>query len=213
MSPAVFDTNTGDLDLGKPSTSGQAPLPYLFRSTGSVMKFQGYLALYREAREEGDGNGRPLADEQGLPLVEVGESVPVKKITPSQHFTEPPPRYSEASLVKELERLGIGRPSTYASIVSTLVDRRYASLEQRRFFPTQLGEQVERVMVKSFPDVFNVRFTSETDTDLDKVEDGDVNWRKMLKDFYGPFAESVNGADIESLMCEADDLWRLRSSG
>ncbi|HEX2602632.1 MAG TPA: type I DNA topoisomerase, partial [Gemmatimonadaceae bacterium] len=168
MTPAVFDTTTIDFEFDR----------FLFRATGSVMKFDGYQKLYKESREAEEG--KPLEAEQGLPPVEKGEEIPVKSITPSQHFTEPPPRYSEASLVKELERLGIGRPSTYASIVSTLVDRRYAMLEQRRFFPTQLGEQVEKVMVKSFPDVFNVRFTSHMEGDLDKIEDGDVNWRKML---------------------------------
>jgi DNA topoisomerase I len=194
MSPAVFDTTTVDFDLGR----------FLFRATGSVVKFDGYQRLYKESREAEEG--KPLEEEQGLPVVEKGENIPVKAITPSQHFTEPPPRYSEASLVKELERLGIGRPSTYASIVSTLVDRRYAQLEQRRFFPTFLGEQVERVMVKSFPDVFNVQFTSHMETDLDKIEEGDVNWRTMLGDFYGPFAASVKGADIEALIGEAHDL-------
>ena len=197
MTPAVFDTTTIDFEFDR----------FLFRATGSVMKFDGYQKLYKESREAEEG--KPLEAEQGLPPVEKGEEIPVKSITPSQHFTEPPPRYSEASLVKELERLGIGRPSTYASIVSTLVDRRYAMLEQRRFFPTQLGEQVEKVMVKSFPDVFNVRFTSHMEGDLDKIEDGDVNWRKMLKDFYGPFAESVKGADIEALIGEAHDLSAL----
>lgn len=197
MTPAIFDTTTIDFDFDR----------FLFRATGSVMKFDGYQRLYKESREAEEG--KPLEEEQGLPPVQKGEEIPVKAITPSQHFTEPPPRYSEASLVKELERLGIGRPSTYASIVSTLVDRRYAMLEQRRFFPTQLGEQVEKVMVKSFPDVFNVRFTSHMESDLDKIEEGDVNWRKMLKDFYGPFAESVKGADIEALIGEAHDLSSL----
>jgi DNA topoisomerase I len=211
MSPAVFDTTTVDFDLSAQAKSAQAPLPYLFRSTGSVMKFQGYLALYREAREEGDGHGRALEDEQALPAVAVGESIPVKRITPSQHFTEPPPRFSEASLVKELERLGIGRPSTYASIISTLVDRRYAQLEQRRFFPTELGDQVERVMVKSFPDIFNVKFTSHMETDLDRIEDGEVNWRGMLKDFYGPFATSLKDANLEELIAEAHDLSALET--
>ena len=194
MAPAIFDTTTIDFEFDR----------FLFRATGSVVKFDGYQKLYKESREAEEG--KPLEAEQGLPVVQRGEEIPVKAITPSQHFTEPPPRYSEASLVKELERLGIGRPSTYASIVSTLVDRRYANLEQRRFYPTALGEQVEKVMVKSFPDVFNVRFTSHMETDLDKVEDGDVNWRKMLKDFYGPFEKSVKGADIEALIGEAHDL-------
>jgi DNA topoisomerase-1 len=211
MSPAVFDTTTVDFDLGTVSKSGQTPLPYLFRSTGSVIKFQGYLALYREAREEGDGHGRPLEDEQALPLVEVGESIPVKRITPLQHFTEPPPRFSEASLVKELVRLGIGRPSTYASIISTLVDRRYAQLEQRRFFPTELGDQVERVMVKSFPDIFNVRFTSTMESDLDRIEEGEVDWRGMLGEFYGPFAISLKDTDYPALIAEAHDLSALET--
>ena len=199
MAPARFDTTTVDFDLARVS------LPYFFRSTGSVMKFEGYQKVYRETREQGE-RGKALEEEQPLPSMEVGEDVPVKQVTPSQHFTEPPPRYSEASLVKELERLGIGRPSTYASIISTLVDRRYAQLENRRFFPTELGDQVERVMVKSFPDVFNVQFTSNMESDLDKVEDGDVNWRQMLEDFYGPFALSLKNADIEDLIAEAHDL-------
>jgi DNA topoisomerase-1 len=207
MAPARFDTTTVDFDLSK-QKSGEL-LPYLFRSTGSVMKFDGYQKVYRETREAGDGHGKALEEEQPLPVMEVGESVPVKKITPSQHFTEPPPRYSEASLVKELERLGIGRPSTYASIISTLVDRRYAMLEQRRFFPTELGDQVERVMVKSFPDIFNVKFTSSMESDLDRIEEGEVNWRKMLKEFYGPFSDSLREADFEALIAEAHDLSAL----
>ena len=175
------------------------------------MKFEGYQKVYRETREQGDGRGKALEEEQPLPTMKVGDDIPVKKVTPSQHFTEPPPRYSEASLVKELERLGIGRPSTYASIISTLVDRRYAQLEQRRFFPTELGDQVERVMVKSFPDIFNVQFTSHMETDLDRVEEGDVNWRMMLKEFYGPFAISLKEADIEELIAEAHDLSALET--
>lgn len=194
MAPAVFDTTTVDFDLGK----------YMFRSTGSVIKFQGFLALYKEAREEGDS--KALEDEQALPVLEQGEQVPVKKIVPSQHFTEPPPRYSEASLVKELERLGIGRPSTYASIISTLVERRYAELQQRRFFPTPLGEQVERVMVKSLPDVFNVEFTSNMEADLDKIGEGKTDWRQMLASFYGPFANRLKTADVEALIAEAHDV-------
>jgi len=158
MAPAVFDTTTVDFDILAAEQPQIGRRSYLFRSTGSIIKFQGFLALYRETREEGDS--KALEDEQALPVVEVGQQVPVHGITPSQHFTEPPPRFSEASLVKELERLGIGRPSTYASIISVLADRRYVTLEQRRFFPTELGDQVERVMVKQFPDIFNVGFST-----------------------------------------------------
>jgi DNA topoisomerase-1 len=194
MAPAVFDTTTIDFDLGR----------LLYRSTGSVVKFQGFLAVYRETREEGEA--RALEDEQALPVLETGESVPVTAVTPSQHFTEPPPRFSEASLVKELERLGIGRPSTYATIISTLAERHYAKIEQRRFFPTPLGETVEKVMVRQFPDIFNVSFTSEMEEELDKVEDGELTWQKVLKDFYGPFEHSLEHISIDALLAEAHDL-------
>ncbi|HEX7121992.1 MAG TPA: type I DNA topoisomerase [Gemmatimonadaceae bacterium] len=206
MAPAVFDTTTFDFLLegnGTPAPTGR----YLFRATGSVIKFPGFLALYREAREAGEG--KALEDEQALPPAERGERVPMLEIAPSQHFTEPPPRYSEASLVKELERLGIGRPSTYAQIISTLQDRRYVTLEQRRFFPTELGESVERVMVKQFPDVFNVSFTSEMEGELDKIEEGALGWRRVLKDFYEPFESSLNEVRVEDLIAEAHDLSSL----
>jgi DNA topoisomerase-1 len=204
MAPAVFDTTTVDYDLAHAGVGVKTTRAYLFRSTGSVIKFQGFLALYREAHEEGEH--RALEDEQALPVLEKGERVPVREITPSQHFTEPPPRFSEASLVKELERLGIGRPSTYAQIISTLVDRHYTQLEQRRFFPTALGESVERVMVKQFPDIFNVGFTSGMEAELDKVEEGALAWRRVLSDFYKPFEKSLNSVKVESLIAEAHDL-------
>jgi DNA topoisomerase I len=204
MAPAVFDTTTVDFDLGEAGKAAGVDRAYLFRATGSVVKFQGFLALYREAREEGEG--KALEDEQALPVLNAGDRVPVREVTPSQHFTEPPPRFSEASLVKELEKLGIGRPSTYASIISTLVDRHYTMLEQRRFFPTALGESVERVMVKQFPDIFNVRFTSEMEEELDKVEEGALAWRRVLKDFYAPFEAALNDVKLDDLIAEAHDL-------
>src|SRR6201985_881986 len=204
MAPAVFDTTTVDFDIPASSQPDIGRRSYLFRATGSIVKFQGFLVLYRETREEGDS--KALEDEQALPVIELGEQVPCKGITPSQHFTEPPPRFSEASLVKELEHLGIGRPSTYASIISVLADRRYVELNQRRFFPTKIGESVEKVMVKQFPDVFNVDFTSEMEGELDKVEDGDLGWQKVLKDFYSPFAARLNKVDAPALIAEAYDL-------
>jgi DNA topoisomerase-1 len=204
MAPAVFDTTTVDYDIAAKEQPQIGRRSYLFRSTGSIIKFQGFLALYREAREEGDS--KALEDEQALPVVVVGENVPVKSITPSQHFTEPPPRFSEASLVKELERLGIGRPSTYASIISVLVDRRYVNLEQRRFFPTELGETVEKVMVMQFPDIFNVGFTSGMEQELDKVEEGEIGWRAVLRDFWGPFDKSLKKVDSGALIAAAHDL-------
>ena len=199
MSPAVFDTTTVDFDLGR----------YLFRATGSIVKFNGFLALYKETREEGDS--KALEDEQALPAIEEGERVPVRSIDPSQHFTEPPPRYSEASLVKELEKRGIGRPSTYASIISTLTERHYAELQQRRFFPTPLGDSVEKVMVKQFPREFDIGFTAEMEQELDKVEDGKKQWQSVLKQFWAPFAKSVASVDAEALIRAAHDLSALET--
>jgi DNA topoisomerase-1 len=204
MAPAVFDTTTVDFDIPSTTQPDIGRRSYLFRATGSVVKFQGYLALYREAHEAGEH--KALEDEQALPVVNVGERVPCKGITPSQHFTEPPPRFSEASLVKELERLGIGRPSTYASIISVLADRRYVELNQRRFFPTELGETVEKVMVKQFPDIFNVDFTSEMEEELDKIEEGELGWQRVLQDFYGPFIRALEAVDINALVADAHGL-------
>jgi DNA topoisomerase-1 len=205
MAPAVFDTTTLDFTFEGEEKGGAHK--YLFRATGSIVKFPGFLALYREAHEEGDH--KALEDEQALPVAVQGDKVPVHELTPNQHFTEPPPRFSEASLVKELERLGIGRPSTYAQIISTLVDRRYVLLEQRRFTPTPLGESVERVMVKQFPDVFNVGFTSEMEQELDRIEEGELKWQRVLKDFYGPFETSLSDVDVAALIAEAHDVSAL----
>lgn len=207
MAPAVFDTTTLDFTLGGTQDGETSIHRYLFRATGSIVKFAGFLALYRESREEGEG--KALEDEQALPVAEKGERIAMRELTPVQHFTEPPPRFSEASLVKELEKLGIGRPSTYASIISTLQDRHYVTLDQRRFFPTPLGESVERVMVKQFPDVFNVGFTSGMEEELDKIEEGTLGWRHVLKDFWTPFESSLNDVQVESLIAEAHDLSAL----
>jgi DNA topoisomerase-1 len=201
MAPAVFDTTTADFAFAAKGRD------LLFRSTGSIIKFPGFLALYKESREEGDG--KALEDEQALPSLAQGEHIPVREVTPLQHFTEPPPRFSEASLVRELEKDGIGRPSTYASIISTLVDRRYVLLEQRRFFPTELGEQVLRVMLQQFPSVFDVGFTRDMEEDLDRIADGKAKWQKVIKDFYGPFAEALDDIDVTKLILNAHNLQEL----
>jgi DNA topoisomerase I len=203
MAPAVFDTTTVDFAVPRGGHD------YLFRATGSVLKFAGFLALYREAREEGDG--KAIEDEQALPVLNEGTTVPVSAITPTQHFTKPPARFSEASLVKELESLGIGRPSTYASIISVLADRRYVLLEQRRFFPTPMGETVEKVMVKKFPDIFNVGYTAEMEKDLDLVEEGDLDWHDALRKFWGPFSKTLNDDNLDLLIAEAHDLSALET--
>jgi DNA topoisomerase-1 len=206
MAPAVFDTTTVDflIDGNEGRKAGGEPREYLFRSTGSIVKFEGFLTLYREAHEEGEG--RALEDEQALPEVALNEKIPVKEIVPKQHFTEPPARFSEASLVKELERLGIGRPSTYASIISVLADRHYVLLEQRRFTPTPLGETVSKIMVMQFPDIFNVEFTSGMEGELDKVEAGSMGWQRVLEEFWEPFSVALNAANVEDLIAQAHDL-------
>jgi DNA topoisomerase I len=194
MNPAVYDMTVVEFDLGR----------YLFRATGSVMVFDGYHVLYTEGREKEEG--RQVEDLSPIPPLVQGDRVEVKEITPSQHFTEPPPRYSEASLVKELERLGIGRPSTYSAIISTLSAREYVRVEQRRFFPTELGELVEKIMVAKFPEIFNVEFTSGMENELDRVEEGELGWQQVLDDFYGPFTKALEAVDMTALVADAHGL-------
>jgi DNA topoisomerase-1 len=184
MASAVYDTTTVDFDL---TANGRN---YLFRATGSVVKFDGFTRLYQEAREEGDH--RTLDELAPLPVLDQGDRCRLHQLLPAQHFTQPPPRYTEASLVKELERLGIGRPSTYAQIISTLQDRDYVQINQKRFQPTALGETVAGVLVRVFPDLFNVGFTSEMEAELDRIEDGELDWRKVLGDFYTPFKRQLD---------------------
>ena len=194
MTPAVYDMTIVDFDLGQ----------YLFRATGSVLVFDGYHVLYTEGREKEEG--KTMDDLPPIPPLEQGNRVDVREITPSQHFTEPPPRYSEASLVKELERLGIGRPSTYSAIISTLSTREYVKVEQRRFFPTELGELVEKIMVAKFPEIFNVEFTSEMELELDRIEEGELVWQRVLKDFYTPFSKALEAVDLTALVADAHGL-------
>src|SRR5437879_2084690 len=194
MTPAVFETTKVDFDLGR----------FVFRATGSRVLFDGYHTLYREAHEPEEG--KTLEDLPPIPPLVEGDVVTVKQITPNQHFTEPPPRFSEASLVKELERLGIGRPSTYAAIISTLKNRWYATAKDRRFQPTPQGEIVWQVLKRCFPDVFEVGFTAQMETELDKVEEGDLAWRRVLEDFWGPFSQALAAVDIDRLIHDVHDL-------
>ncbi len=194
MMPAVYDTTSLDFEIGK----------YLFRATGSVIVFDGFHVLYYEAREAEEG--KTFEDLSPVPALAKGDKAEVIEIKPNQHFTEPPPRFSEASLVKQLETLGIGRPSTYSNIVSTLRDRDYVRMENKRFHPTDLGETVTKVLISRFPDIFNVEFTSEMETELDKVEEGELGWRKVLEAFYGPFAKALEGVDTAAMIREAYDV-------
>src|SRR6266852_5015177 len=173
MLPAVFDQTSIDIAAGD----------YTFRATGSVLKFDGYLAVYQAAKEDEETEKGDEADAEGrtLPRVAEGETLRLEKIRPEQHFTEPPPRYTEATLVKELEEKGIGRPSTYATIISTIVEREYVSKDQGRFTPTMLGEKVSELLVKSFEDIFDVGFTARMEEELDEIEEGKLPWRRSVK--------------------------------
>src|SRR5271154_842542 len=187
MVPAVFDQTTIDVDAND----------YTFRATGSVIKFEGYLAAYQAVKEEEEKDDEADAAGNRLPPVREGEELRLETIRPEQHFTEPPPRYTEATLVKELEEKGIGRPSTYATIISTIVEREYVNKDQGRFTPTMLGERVSNLLVKSFEDIFDVGFTARLEEELDEIEEGKIGWRKSVTDFYKPFVEDLEKAEGE----------------
>jgi DNA topoisomerase-1 len=199
MQSAVFDTTTVDFDLPGRATGRS----YLFRSTGSVLRFDGFTRLYSEGREAGDH--RRLDDMAALPSLEEGDE-PVRTepdeetpaIEATQHFTQPPPRFSEASLVKEMEKLGIGRPSTYAQIISTIQDREYVRVEDRRFHPTPLGETVTKFLVRLFPNLFEVDFTSRMEGTLDRVEEGEIDWRAPFKNWYADFDARMKEGEANS---------------
>ena len=199
MTPSQYETTTVDFDLGR----------FLFRATGSRVLFDGYRVLYHEGHEPEEG--KDPEDLAPIPPLVVGDAVRVLQIVPNQHFTEPPPRYSQASLVKTLEEKGIGRPSTYAAIISTLQDRWYATTKDRRFHPTPLGEKVWKVMKQCFPAVFEVGFTAQMENELDKVEDGDLAWREVLGEFWGPFAQALSAVDLPAIIHDVHDLSNLHT--
>jgi len=186
MNPAVFDQTTIDIGAGI----------YLFRAQGLVMKFPGFTALYTEGKED-NGNGGDPETGKILPAVAEGEVLKLLSITPEQKFTQPPPRFSEASLVRELEEKGIGRPSTYATILSTIQDREYVRLDKSKFFPTELGELVNELLVNNFPKVLDVAFTASLETQLDMIEEGKVGRQETLKGFYQPFEEELKSAKTQ----------------
>jgi DNA topoisomerase-1 len=193
MVPAVFDQTTIDVDAND----------YTFRATGSVQKFDGYLAAYQAVKEEEEKDDEGDAAGNRLPPVREGDQLRLETIRPEQHFTEPPPRYTEATLVKELEEKGIGRPSTYATIISTIVDREYVTKDQGRFTPTMLGERVSVLLVKSFEDIFDVGFTARLEEELDEIEEGKLPWRQAVKEFWDPFLLDLDKAQDEMLSYKA----------
>jgi len=185
MMPALLDQTTIDISAGP---------RYLFRATGSVIKFNGFLAVYEEGKDEKDTDDEEQAHK--LPLVEEGEHLTLNSLADEQHFTEPPPRYTEATLVKALEEKGIGRPSTYASIMTVIQDREYAQRKEGRFYPTELGVIVNDLLVESFDDLFNVAYTAHMEEELDEIEDGKMGWTETLAEFYEKFTKDLEVAKL-----------------
>jgi DNA topoisomerase I len=171
-----------------------------FRANGSVVKFPGFMKVYVESNDDGVEEKDRL-----LPKMNVGEVVYSKDIVPKQHFTQPPPRYTEARLIKTLEELGIGRPSTYVPTLETIQKRGYVSLDNKRFIPTELGEIVIELILEFFPDIMNIQFTANMENSLDKVEDGIENWVKVIDDFYQGFEKHLEKAEKEMREIEIKD--------
>ncbi|HEX4165333.1 MAG TPA: type I DNA topoisomerase [Bryobacteraceae bacterium] len=193
MNPALLDQTTIDIDA-----KGKSKTPYVFRATGSVLKFEGFLKVYEEGKDQKDEDDEDLKHK--LPAVSEGEELRFKEISPEQHFTEPPPRYNEATLVKKLESDGVGRPSTYASILSTIQDREYVKKEGGKFHPTELGTVVTDLLLESFNDLFDVKYTARMEEELDDIEEGKIEWRVAMADFYGRFQKNL--ADAERNMTD-----------
>ena len=190
MAPAILDTVALDLTQGD----------IKFRANGQTIKFKGFTTLYVETKDDEEGK-----KENKLPEIKEGEMVTATNIEPSQHFTQPPPRYTEARLVKTLEELKIGRPSTYAPTLDTIQKRNYVKIESKRFVPTELGEIVYEQVRDYFPEIIDVEFTVNMETLLDKIAEGDLSWQKVIGDFYNSFKQDVERAEEEMEKIEIKD--------
>ncbi|MZH15497.1 MAG: type I DNA topoisomerase [Nitrospinae bacterium] len=186
MVPALLDTTQFDIKSGK----------YLFRSNGSILKFAGFMKVYVESQDDENAEKTDTKDgDRILPPLKKGENLKLLKVLPEQHFTQPPARFTEAMLVKELEDKGVGRPSTYASIISVIKDRDYIQNEERRLKPVELGFMINDLLVENFPDIMTTRFTANMEEQLDEVEDGKMEWKKVLHSFYKPFQKDLEEAE------------------
>ncbi len=179
MAPAIYDQTSIDIEAGK----------YLLRASGSILRSQGFLILYQEESEENGNSGEN--SNAAFPPVKENDVLALQDVLPEQHFTKPPPRYTEATLVKALEEKGIGRPSTYATIVDTIQKRKYVEREKGRLSPTDLGCTVNDLLVENFPKIMDVEFTAQMEEQLDEVEEGKADWQRILWNFYGPFEDSL----------------------
>ena len=186
MVPALLDTTQFDIKSGG----------YLFRSNGSILKFAGFMKVYVESQDDEISEKADTKDsDRILPPLKKGENLKLLKILPEQHFTQPPARFTEAMLVKELEDKGVGRPSTYASIISVIKDRDYIQNEERRLKPVELGFMINDLLVENFPDIMTTKFTADMEEQLDEVEDGKKEWKKVLHSFYTPFQKDLEEAE------------------
>ena len=187
INPAVFDQTTVDIDARSGGDS------FWFRVTGSVLKFDGFLKIYKESQEGEDEEAEELKHK--LPPLEAGQKLTLKSLKPEQHFTEPPPRYNEASLVKELEERGIGRPSTYSAIITTIQERQYVQKLGGKFVPTEIGLVVTDLLVENFRDIFDFQYTARLEEELDEIEEGKEKWTDTLAEFYKRFAKDLKYAE------------------
>ena len=181
MSSAIFDTIAIDVEANK----------YTFKATGSNIKFPGFMTVYIENKDEEEEK------EKMLPIVEKNQELKLEDLKPEQHFTEPPARYTEASLVKALEEKGIGRPSTYAPTINTILDRRYIEKSEKKLYATELGKIVTNLLVDNFGNIVDVEFTAEMENELDEVEEGKIEWKKVIQEFYTPFAKKLEIVEKE----------------
>jgi DNA topoisomerase-1 len=187
INPAVFDQTTVDID----AKNGNEV--FWFRVTGSVLKFDGFLKVYEESKEGKDEEDEELKHK--LPALEAGQKLTLKELKPEQHFTEPPPRFNEASLVKELEERGIGRPSTYAAILTTIQERQYVQKIGGKFTPTEIGLVVTDLLVENFRDIFDLQYTARLEENLDEIEEGKEKWQDAMADFYKKFQKDLKYAE------------------
>ena len=194
MANAILDGTTVDIAAGKNLGANLADAPYTFRATGSVVRFPGYMAVYQQGRDEGDAADE--LDDGALPNLTEQQQLDLQKLSPEQHFTQPPPRYTEASLVKALEEAGIGRPSTYAPTIATLLARGYVTVDEKKLVPGELGFVVSDLLAEHFPNVFDIGFTSQMEEELDEIASGDRPWVPTLREFYEPFSATMKLAEV-----------------
>ena len=183
MTSAVYDTINVDIDVNK----------YNFKASGQNLKFKGFMILYVEGKD----NEQEDEENTSIPLLEVGQELKKKKLEPKQSFTEPPARYTEASLVKELEAKGIGRPSTYSPTITTILERRYIVKDKKQLVPTELGEIVNKLLTENFSEIINVEFTAKVENEFDEVASGKEEWKQVLRNFYPQFEQEVEKVDKE----------------